>query len=237
MADYGDDELDINLQEPDDIGARIILLLALSIWPEITDMGEHRSWQRWLDAQGVRSIATEIERAILSVRSLSADALDVCERAGDSLPALAWAVALIDEITLVERESERAELIERISVPDERIEPFLDQLVLRDEDAVAVERERAEIWNWRLVTEAMRRQSTGANRDEIEEAISEVILESAVSLAIPEIDTEDFLVDGVPVRMLDDDLLGALIVISEERLRAFNWLCGLTEWDDIHVPD
>jgi hypothetical protein len=237
MADYGDDELDINLQDSDDIGARIILLLALSIWPEVAEMGEHRSWQRWLNAQGVLSMATRTESTILSVRSLSDDALDVCERAGDSLPALAWAVALLDEITLVEPEPERAELIERIPVPDEQIEPFLDQLVLRDEDSVAIERERAEIWNWRLVTEAIRRQSTGANRDEIEEAISEVILESAVSFAIPEIDTEDFLIDGVPVRALDDDLLGAMIVISEERLRAFNWLCGLTEWDDVHLPD
>ena len=32
-------------------------------------------------------------------------------------------------------------------------------------------------------------------------------------------------------------MLDALIVTSEERLRAFNWLCGLTEWDAIHLPD
>jgi hypothetical protein len=237
MTDYGDDELDINIQEPDDIGARIILLLAMSIWPEVAETDERRSWQRWLEAQGVMQMATDIEEDVLTARSLSDEALDICERAGDSLPALAWAVALVDEIRMVEPESDRAEMIERIPVPDERIEPFLDQLVLRDEDAIAVERERAEIWNWRLVSEEIRRESRGANRDEVEEAIREVVLESAISFAFSEVDTEDFLVDGVPVRALDNDLLGALIVTSEERLRAFNWLCGLTDWGDIHLPD
>ncbi|HET7056764.1 MAG TPA: DUF4272 domain-containing protein [Thermomicrobiales bacterium] len=237
MADYEDAELDINLQEPDDIGARIVLLLALSIWPEVAETDERNTWQRWLEAQGVMPMATDIEEAVLAARSLSDDALDICERAGDSLPALAWAVALVDEIPLVEPESDRAEMIERIPVPNEGIEPFLDQLVLRDEDEIALERERAEIWNWRLVSEEIRRQSKGANRDEVEEAIREVVLESAISFAIAEIDTEDFLVDGVPVRALAHDLLGALIVTSEERLRAFNWLCGLTEWDVVHLPD
>jgi hypothetical protein len=237
MAEYGDDELDINLQEPDDIGARIVLLLALTIWPEVAESDERRSWQRWLETQGVMPIATEIEEAVLTARTLSNDALDTCERAGDSLPALAWAVALVDDIPLVEPESDRAGLIERIPVPDERIEPFLDQLLLRDENEIAVERERAEIWNWRLTSEEIRRQSKGANRDDVEEAIREVVLESAISFAISEVDTEDFLVDSVPVRALDNDLLGALIVTSEERLRAFNWLCGLTEWDAIHLPD
>src|SRR6185503_8737636 len=101
----------------------------------------------------------------------------------------------------------------------------------------ALERERAEIWNWRLTSEAVKRDSKGFDRDEIEEAIREVVLESAISFAISEVDTGDFLVDGVQVRMLEDDLLDALIVTSEERLRAFNWLCGLTEWDTIHLPD
>ena len=237
MSDYEDDALDIYLREPDDIGARIVLLTALSIWPEISASDEQRSWRRWLDVQGVLQMATRDEEVALAGPVTSELVSDLCERAVDSLPALAWATALLDEIPLVEPEDEQAELIERIPVPDERIEPFLDQLLLRDEDAVALERERAEIWNWRLTSEAIRRESAGLDRDEIEGAISEVVLESAISFAISEVDTEDFLVGGIQVRHLDDDLLDALIVTSEERLRAFNWLCGLTEWDTIHLPD
>jgi uncharacterized protein DUF4272 len=237
MSDYEDDFLEIYLREPDDIGARIILLTALSIWPEIGGSDEQRSWRRWLDAQGVLQMATHGEEEALSGPVQNEFVADLCERAVDSLPALAWATALIDEIPLIEPRDEQAELLERIPVPDERIEPFLDQLVLRDEDAIALERERAEIWNWRLTSEALKRESTGLNREEIDEAIREVVLESAISFAISQVNTEDFLVDGVQVRMLEDDLLDALIVTSEERLRAFNWLCGLTEWDTIHLPD
>ncbi len=237
MSDYEDDALDIYLREPDDIGARIVLLTALSIWPELGASEEQRTWRRWLDAQGVLQMATRDEEEALAGPVQSELIADLCERAVDALPALAWATALIDEIPLIEPEDERAELIERIPVPDERIEPFLDQLVLRDEVAVAIERERAEIWNWRLTSEAIKRDGSAAERSEIEEAIREVVLESAISFAITEVDTEDFLIEGVQVRFLEDDLLDALIVTSEERLRAFNWLCGLTEWDTIHLPD
>jgi len=237
MSDYEDDALDIYLREPDDIGARIVLLTALSIWPEISAGEEQRSWRRWLDTQGVLDLATRDEIDVLAGPVQEEFAADLCERAVDSLPALAWATALLDEIPLVESEDDQALILERIPVPDEQIVPFLDQLVLRDEDSVALERERAELWNWRLASEAVRRESTGADLAEIEEIIREVVLESAISFAITEVDTGDFLVNGVQVRLLEDDMLDALIVRSEERLRAFNWLCGLTEWDAIHLPD
>jgi len=237
MSDYEDDALYIYLREPDDIGARIVLLTALSIWPEISAGEEQRSRRRGLDTQGVLDLATRDEIDVLAGPVQEEFAADLCERAVDSLPALAWATALLDEIPLVESEDDQALILERIPVPDEQIVPFLDQLVLRDEDSVALERERAELWNWRLASEAVRRESTGADLAEIEEIIREVVLESAISFAITEVDTGDFLVNGVQVRLLEDDMLDALIVRSEERLRAFNWLCGLTEWDAIHLPD
>ena len=237
MSDYEDDALDIYLREPDDIGARIVLLTALSIWPEVGAGEEQRSWRRWLDTQATQDLATEGRRDVLSGPGTERSRADLCERAVDSLPVLAWATALIDEIPLVEPEDDQATILERIPVPDEQIVPFLDQLVLRDEDSVALERERAELWNWRLASEAIRRESTGAELADIDEVIREVALESAISFAITEVDTGDFLVNGVQVRLLEDDMLDALIVRSEERLRAFNWLCGLTEWDAIHLPD
>ena len=237
MSDYEDDALDIYLREPDDIGARIVLLTALSIWPEISAGEEQRSWRRWLDAQGVLDLATRDEIDVLAGPVQEEFAADLCERAVDSLPALAWATALLDEIPLVESEDDQALILERIPVPDERIVPFLDQLVLRDEDSVALERERAELWNWRLASEAVRRESTGADLAEIEEIDPRGRARERNQLCDHRGDTGDFLVDGVQVRLLEDDMLDALIVRSEERLRAFNWLCGLTEWDAIHLPD
>ena len=240
MTEYGDDELEIELRDSDDIGARIILLSALSIWPDLDDMAERSSWQRWLDAQGVLSVALEPELRIVKEHSgspLTAPEIDLCDRSMDSLVVLAWACALIDELPALRLAEEEDGLIERIPIPGEPVSQFLDQLIVRDEELIAVERERAELWNWRLVAEALQRNDSSANRHEIEEAIREVVLESAISLAFTEIDTEDFLVEGVPVRKLEEEYLESLIVTSEDRLRALNWLCGLTEWDAVHLPD
>lgn len=236
MADF-DDELDINVRDSDDIGARIVLLTALSVWPEITDGSERRTWQDWLDGEALMSVATRLERDTLSAPVGDETSADLCERALDSMAALAWATALTDAVSLTGSSEVRDDLADRIPMPNERIDPFLDQLVLRDEDEIALERERAEIWNWRLASEAIRRASRGADLDEVENAIREVVLESAVSFAIDEVDAVDFLVDSVPVRHLGDEQLDALLVTSEERLRALNWVCGLTEWGVVHLPE
>lgn len=237
MTEFEDDELEIELRDPDDIGARIVLLNALSIWPDLDDPGEVENWQRWLDAQGILPIATDAEHRIVSGTRLSKSNIDLCDRAMDSIVVLAWACALIEEPPELRLASEQDGLIERVPIPRESINQFLDQLIVRDEELIAVERERAELWNWRLVADVLRRSESGAGRDEIEEAIREVVLESAISFAFTEIDAEDFLVEGVPVRNLEDEYLESLIVTSEERLRALNWLCGLTEWDGIHPPE
>jgi hypothetical protein len=240
MADYEDDELEINLRDPDDIGARIILLGALSIWPDLNDSGERDSWRQWLTSNDLLSVATEAERNVFDWRSgarPSQEDLDNCDRALDSVTVLAWAVALSDGLPPLRLAVDHEGLIDRIPIPGEPVGRFLDQLLLQDEDTVAVERERAEIWNWRLAVEDIRRNDTSADYGEIDEAIREVVLESAISFAITEVNGEDFLVEGVPVRRLDDEYLESLVVMTEERLRALNWLCGLTEWEIIHLPD
>lgn len=240
MADYSNDELEINLRDPDDIGARIILLSALSIWPELEGGGERVTCRRWLDSSDLLSVSTDVERRIFARTSdapISTADLDICDRASDSITVLAWAVALRLDLPPLRLAAEHDELMDRIPIPGEPVDRFLDQLLLLDEETIALERERAELWNWRLVVEDIRRNDTGADRDEIEEAIREVVLESAISFAINEVDMDDFLVDGVPVRQLENEYLTSLVVTSEERLRAFNWLCGLTEWEMIHLPD
>lgn len=235
MTDF-DQELDIEIRDQDDVGCRIILLAALSIWRDC-DIHERAAWLRWLRSEGVMDIATRTETDVLESpvgNVLRASDADLCERSADSITVLSWATALSDSSGLSLDDTTPRTLADGIPMAGERIEPFLDQLVLRDEDLIALERERAELWNWRLASEAILRTSAGRERNEVGEAIREVVLESAISFAVDEIDTEDFLVDGVPVRKLGDAVLESLIVTSEERLRAFNWLCGLTEWASVH---
>lgn len=234
------DELDIEIRDVDDIGCRIVLLTTLAIWPDHSTLDERDSWANWLEQQGVLPIATRAERRVLDEhreQELTEADLDICGRALDALQPLGWCVALTDERALTLDTETATALIEGIPIPNERIEPFLDGLVLRTEDEIAVERERSEVWNWRLAAEISLRRASGRNRIEVEEAIREVVLECAATLVIPDTDGSDFLIDGAPVRTLDDDALDLLLVASEEHLRALNWVCGLTEWPEIHLPD
>jgi hypothetical protein len=108
---------------------------------------------------------------------------------------------------------------------------------MRGEDDIAVAREHAEVWTWRLAAELGLREARGNGRAELREAIAEVVLECATSLAFPDVDAVDFNVGEVYVRDLDADVLEAVLLASEERLRALNWVCGLTDWESIHLPD
>ena len=234
------DSLDINLVDSDDIGCRIILLTALAIWPDHDSLDERDSWAIWLVEQGAISAATRAELVVLNdhrERELVEADLDVCGRALDALVPLAWCVAMTDELQLTLPENETTGLLDGIPIPSEKIEAFLDQLVLRDENDIALERERAEVWNWRLAAEITYRTTTGGEREDISEAIQEVVLECASTMVIAEMDGNDFLVEGVPVRLLNEEVLGVLLVASEEHLRGLNWVCGLTTWDEIHLPD
>lgn len=234
------DELDIELRNTDDVGGRIILLTALCIWPDHETLADRDSWADWLAREGVLPLATHSELIVFNdhrERELVESDLEVCNRAFDALQSLVWACYMVDEIRLVIPDDGSADLLEGIPIPSERIEPFLDGLILRDELDIALERERAEVWNWRLAAERTLRGATVGARREIQEAISEVVLECAAEMIIPDNDGTDFLVDGAPVRSISDDLLDSLLVASEEHVRGLNWLCGLTEWDQIHLPD
>jgi hypothetical protein len=157
--------------------------------------------------------------------------------AAEALISLAWTVGLIAEHPARSETAIVTAILDALPVPHERIEPFLDELVQVDENVIAVERERAEIWNWRLSSELLRRIARGIELDEVTEAIREVVLEVATAGLLPEIDGTDFLVEGVPVLNLDADALNDTVLASEERLRALNWVCGLTDWDQVDIDD
>jgi hypothetical protein len=150
---------------------------------------------------------------------------------------LAWASGLLGELPPRSGQDVLESLLASLPTPEERVESFLDGLVLVEESDVALERERAEIWRWRTTAEVLKRDSHGVERVEVVEAIREVVLESAMVGVMPDNDGNDFLVDGVPVGGLDTEALHQSLLETDERLRAMNWVCGLTEWDQIEVTD
>jgi hypothetical protein len=232
-----DDELDIELQDADDIGARIILLSAIGFWPGLESQRDHVTWMNWMRNQGVLDIATDAEHHFLSARSLSEEDLDRSRSAFDAIWALGWCVHLHEQGGFALSSGPMNELIENLPTPGDPLEPFLDSVLLRIEDDIAVERERAEVWNWRLGAEIMARSRKGRGEVDLREAIAEVVLECSVSDAFPDVDGRDFLVEETRVADLDSELLEVLMVASDEQLRALNWVCGLTDWESIQIDE
>ena len=69
-------------------------------------------------------------------------------------------------------------LLDAVPGPWDPIAPWMKTARLRDEDEIAVERERAEIRHWLIGAELLWRDSEPAARDEIERTIREVLAEA-----------------------------------------------------------
>ena len=234
-----DDEfLDIQIQETDDIGARMVLLSAIGFWPQFENYRDRQIWLTWLERLQLLDIATDAELALLRRRCGPTDEdADISSRAFDALWALAWSVRLHDESGISLGTEALGELIDGLPTPTEPIEPFLDEIAVRTEDEIALERERAEVRNWRMAAEVALRTQSGMEATETRQAIAEVVLECSTSLAFGDVDGIDFLLGDAHVGDLADEVLEAAMIASEETLRALNWVCGLNDWESIQLPD
>ena len=233
-----DDFLDIQIQETDNIGARMVLLSAIGFWPQFDAYRDRMEWLSWLERRHLLEIATDDEIALLRRRSgpTELDA-DLSSRAFDAIWALAWAVRLHDQTGISLSTEALGELIDGLPTPTEPIEPFLDEIAARTEDEIALERERAEVRNWRMAAEVAVRAQTGLEARETRQAITEVVLECSTSLAFGDVDGIDFVLGDTHIADLGDEVLEAAMLASEEMLRALNWVCGLTDWESVHLPD
>ena len=237
MDELDDDELEIELQDPDDIGSRLVLLSALILLPTLDDRDLYR-WRSWLEKEGLLELATLEELDLLEVRAESkTDEDEISAESAEAIVPLAWSTGLLEELPARADAATITSILDALPMPSERVEPFLNGLILLDEETIALERERAEIWEWRIGTELQRRLTRGVAMVEVAEAIREVVLEAATTMVIAENDGHDLLVDGVAVMKLEDLEIGALLMVTQERLRALNWICGLTEWDQIDIDD
>ncbi len=105
--------------------------------------------------------------------------------------------------------------------------PFMERAHLRPESEIATERERAEIWWWRAGID-----QDAAQDAEVNSVIAEVAKESATATLIDEIDG-DLSVDYQPFASIDRDRQATILVVSSNRLRALNWVCGFgPTWKD-----
>ena len=242
-----DEAIEIVLRAPREVGARLIALAAICRRGSLEEAAVQRAlgeeaeaerfdWLAWLSEQELTSQLTEEERRLLEtpVGRLSRDDASTATWSAEALVGLAWAAGLIPRLPAPTVAADPAAALSAIPQPWDDPAAFFAGIALRPEEEIAVERERAEVWRWRVEVEIDRRRATGALRDEIETDLRDTAAEAVAAGLLPHLVAGDFAVEERPVRALSEERLAAIASIVTQRLHALNWLCGFGQrWDDV----
>jgi hypothetical protein len=240
------DELDIVLRPPAVAAARAIVVSAVcrrahlelapgDLGPDDPE-GERFDLAAWVVEEGLDPTLTPAEQRLLKTRTgkLPADDVIAASWQIEGVAALAWAMGLLDEIPRYDEPVDPAALLSQLPSPWSSTRPLRSSAGLRPESAIARERERAELWQWRAENAG---EGTGSDQREVRELrtlVREVAEEAHVAGLIDPPVGHDFPVRGRPYRDQSTDTLETLAIIAAERLRALNWLCGFgADWESV----
>jgi hypothetical protein len=237
-----DDEIDINLRSPREIGVRIIILAALTrrllidqVNADAESANDLFDLRHWLADQQLNNRLTAQERRVIDAvpgQIPPADLADA-EMASESLVTLAWAAGLDARLPPVDEPADPRRLLDQLPSPWDSVQSFIDGLKLRPEGDIAMERERAELWLWRATIEPERREASGQVRAEIEAIIKDAARESQQAALINDLRAGDFAIAGQPFRQLTPDQHDLVATIAAARLRTLNWTCGFgASWEE-----
>jgi hypothetical protein len=242
-SEPAEDEIDVTIRPAREVAARAIVLatvlrrLALERGKDQADEAEAEAFdlREWLRDYGLLDAATVHERELLATPTGSVSDVE--------LAAWSWQGAALEPIFWSLRLSPAAphrspfslqDVLDTIPPPWDDPGNWIRAISIQPEETISSERERAEVWHWRAITEALRREAPPGDLAAIEAAIQDVVGESAASGVVADVSGGDFLVGGTQVRDIAPDLLDELQMTTAERLRALNWLCGFGEsWDDV----
>jgi hypothetical protein len=240
-----DDEVEIELREARVVAERCIVLSTLvrRVWLESSigtasmDELETEAFdlREWLRTEDLREELTATERDLLArpIGQLDPESIAAAAWQAEGLATLGWALGLTDLLPPAEL-GDLMVVVRQVPSPWERSASWLSQRELRSEAAIARERERAEIWAWRMGLEPARRAASSQERAEHDAAIREVSQEALAAGLLDSVVNDDFAIDNRPLSAVDPADLDKLTALSEERLCALNWLCGLGEsWDTV----
>jgi hypothetical protein len=243
-----DESIDINLRSIDEIAARMVVLAAIirramlelpleedETEDEFTADGERFDLIAALSTGVFPSITTQAEVIFVSTQVGNAgeeSALSVSWQI-EALAALAWATGLEQFLPEPWIQTDPGPLLASIPAPSESLSPFTSSLSLREEETIATERERAELWLWRCAIDEEIIDSQGSERKELLAELKDTVGEAVESCVLTE-GTKDFVVSQRGFGSADAETKALIGEISTQRLQALNWLCGYgSSWDNV----
>jgi hypothetical protein len=242
-----DDEIDISLRPAQVVGRRLVILATLcrraflesrQARGELDEDPEVERFDLWMWLQDHELepdlTVDEVRMFETEVGMLSNDEASAATWNSEALVALAWATEMIETLSEPNLTLDPANVLAVIPAPWVDPNAWITSVIVRAENEIARERERAEVWLWRAETEEERRQLRGRARQALEADIADVVNESIAAGLLSNDARGDFRVADVPFHNLSSDQIDAISVIAAVRLHALNWLCGFgTNWDDV----
>lgn len=241
------EEIEINLRRPSEVARRVVVLATIcrraylelpAGTDELDEDPEAEGFDlvAWLEEHDLERALTPDERRLLdaAVGTLAEDEARAATWNAEALLALGWAGGLLPTLSDPVQAGDPRAVLAAVPAPWDNPAAWIASFALREEEEVARERERAEIWLWRSEIEEERRQLGGRRLAELETDLRDVVRESVESGLIPDDWWGDFRVEGVPFAALDADRIELIAAVAGVRLHALNWLCGFgTSWNDV----
>jgi hypothetical protein len=240
-----DDHFDIELRSPATVAERCVIISTLvrRLWIESSfASGNAEDWtteafdlREWLRSENIWTGLTTFEADFLQrpVGSVTEDDLMSTTWQAEALATLGWAMGLTDHLPPGDLGDITA-VIQAVPAPWDSVSAWVLGAWLRSEAEIAVQRDRAEIFEWRIGIERPFRLATGQERSDYIEAIENVVREAGGSGLLEREPGSEFSIRDSPLASFDDLSLERMAALAEERLRALNWLCGFgSSWDDV----
>lgn len=175
------------------------------------------------------------QKVLLSDRISTQQRIDASWLA-ESIASFLWALQMIPELPAYDREADPT-LTSRLR--SESIPELITQARLRPKRDIEKQRQIAELWHWRARTRYLQEQGPLDGESEgipaIEEIIEKIANRDARIGLLPTPIAGDFPALRKPYRDLSSQEFATLGSISQERHKAFNWLCGYSptgRWAD-----
>lgn len=243
-----DDELtiDVNLRSPFEVGARMLIVAAL-VRVALAESEIDEEIDADQEASEVIDLRDSLEYGPWSGH-ITPDEREFLRRSGselaeedllgmmwriEALSALRWATFGLGQLPEPWRPADPTTLAASIPAPWDEVDDYFNSIRLRDEEAIAMERERAELWAWRAAIEEDFARGSKRETAELKATLRDVASEASAAGLLSAID-RDFAVDNRSFASIDPEAKALITEISLQRLHAFNWLCGFgTTWEDV----
>lgn len=245
----GEDSIDINLRPVGEVVRRAVLLISLvrragmeqgdpggdenDAFERETDRFELYSWAR----KELANAGTDDEQALLNTPAgeLAPAQADRCLSASLPASALCWSLGVVGSLSPGDADNPPLDqLFNWAPQPWDEASRFAKNARLRDEETIAQEREKWELWYWRATLEAADLEPD----EDLDELLGDVVGVAADAGLIDVIDG-DFSLDGKAFELVNPDRQATIAHLSEDYLRALNWVCGFGDsWESVPLyPD